>query len=96
MSNRPGNLALGVAKYRRIDPAGQWVRHAACAGLNPELFHPTRQDPKRGAAAVCATCRVRNDCLDWAIATNQTHGIWGGLTAEERDRLRLQRKRASA
>jgi WhiB family redox-sensing transcriptional regulator len=33
---------------------------------------------------VCAVCRVRRQCLRFALATRQSHGIWGGTTEDER------------
>lgn len=36
----------------------------------------------REAKEVCATCPVKAACL--AAATDDDHGIWGGLTREER------------
>jgi WhiB family transcriptional regulator, redox-sensing transcriptional regulator len=39
------------------------------------------------AKAVCADCPVRRDCLEWAIETDQPHGVWGGLDEVERGRL---------
>ena len=40
------------------------------------------------AKAVCAGCRVRYECLAFALRTHQAHGIWGGLTEQERFPLR--------
>ncbi len=37
-----------------------------------------------GREEVCASCRVRRQCLQFAIATRQLHGVWGGTTEEER------------
>jgi WhiB family redox-sensing transcriptional regulator len=37
---------------------------------------------------VCATCEVQNTCLEFAIATNQEYGVWGGTSEEERRVLR--------
>ena len=31
---------------------------------------------------------VASECLEFALATNQEAGVWGGLTEEERRRLR--------
>jgi len=31
---------------------------------------------------------VSGECLDFALATNQESGVWGGLTEEERRRRR--------
>jgi len=44
---------------------------------------PGREDIAR-AKAVCASCLVRQPCLEFALATHQVHGVWGGLTEEER------------
>jgi WhiB family redox-sensing transcriptional regulator len=45
------------------------------------------------AKAECAMCPVREDCLDWAIETNQDFGIWGGCTERERRKIRNERNR---
>lgn len=85
-------------QQKTADHAGQptgWMNHAACAGLPADLFHPKREDIKGPASAVCNTCPVRNECLDWALTTHQHHGIWGGLTGEERDRLNRTQTKAA-
>jgi hypothetical protein len=38
------------------------------------------------AKAVCASCPVRRDCLLEALATDNSWGVWGGLTSGERKR----------
>jgi WhiB family redox-sensing transcriptional regulator len=40
------------------------------------------------AKTVCARCEVRGECLAFALATRQLHGIWGGTSPEERTVLR--------
>ena len=74
----------------------QWLQQAACRGLDPELFYPERKQRTTNAKAVCADCPVRQECLDDAMA-NETqrwrHGIFGGLTAQERDLLVRGKKR---
>jgi WhiB family redox-sensing transcriptional regulator len=37
---------------------------------------------------VCISCESRTSCLEFALATNQESGIWGGTTEEERRKLR--------
>jgi hypothetical protein len=37
------------------------------------------------ARGVCAGCRFRTDCLDWAIDNGERWGVWGGHTMRERD-----------
>lgn len=48
----------------------------------------------RAAKSVCEVCPVRQECLDWAVDTNQDFGIWGGATERERSKLRKERKGA--
>lgn len=36
------------------------------------------------AKLLCAACPVRAECLDYALATHQKYGVWGGLTVKER------------
>ena len=43
---------------------------------------------------MCGQCTVAQECLDFALDTNQDSGIWGGLSEEERRVIR--RKRAAA
>lgn len=71
-------------------PAMSWAEQAACAGLHPDLFHPTRGEQASPAKAICAECPVQGDCLTWALTTRQAHGIWGGLSERERRRLQVQ------
>jgi len=66
-----------------------WWRSAACQEADPELFFPVATlGPGAGeiarAKALCAACRVRRQCLQYALATHQAHGVWGGMTEEER------------
>src|ERR1700722_18202407 len=71
-------------------------RTAACRETDPELFFPVAaHGPDAGeiarAKAVCAACPVRRQCLQYALATHQMHGVWGGTTAEERQ-LQVRRE----
>lgn len=81
----------------KVDPVHDyempWVRDAACAGHDPELWFPSSRSGDNGLAAkaICATCRVREECLEYAVETVQTHGIWGGSSPLERRRIRAQR-----
>ncbi|HEX6946316.1 MAG TPA: WhiB family transcriptional regulator [Acidimicrobiia bacterium] len=67
-----------------------WRDAAACLS-NPEVdFFPPREDSLAiaRARAVCAGCPVAAECLNWALATNQPDGIWGGHTPRERRAIR--------
>ena len=72
-----------------------WQVKAACRGPHAAVFFPPshfeRKDEKlereERAKAICATCPVREPCLDYAIRIREPHGIWGGLNELERKHL---------
>lgn len=68
----------------------EWMLHAACRNVDPELFYPDRGGPATAAKHVCAGCPVKTNCLDYALARGDNHGIYGGLNPWERHQLRVQ------
>src|SRR3954463_15028418 len=55
------------------------------------------KDLREGMArALCRRCKVRQECLDYSIAVEEGHGIWGGLNELERKRLLRKRRAAPA
>ncbi len=69
-----------------------WRSRGACLSVDPELFFPLSSvGPAAGqlslAKSVCTRCPVRTECLDFAIATRQVHGVWGGTSEDERRRI---------
>lgn len=66
-----------------------WSDLAACKGQPPNVWFPEGVGPRTGEAAriVCAHCEVTRECLEYAIATRQESGIWGGLSTPERQRF---------
>jgi WhiB family redox-sensing transcriptional regulator len=66
-----------------------WREGAACSDGEIDFF-PSPEDSVgiARAKAVCGECPVADDCMAFAIETNQTDGVWGGATAKERSRLR--------
>lgn len=65
-----------------------WRDSALCAQVDWELFFPEKGGSVRPAQAVCGACEVRAECLEWAMETQQEWGVWGGLSADARKRLR--------
>ena len=81
-----------------------WREEAACRDTDPDLFFPIGTtgpalDQIDAAKAVCHQCEVQAQCLEFALATNQEAGVWGGTSEEERRKLRkawlARRRRAS-
>ena len=78
-------------------PDQGWRRLAACRDADPELFFPVSAsgpslDQITQAKAICAGCPVRRQCLAFALDTRQDHGVWGGMSEQER-RLRARKTR---
>lgn len=71
-----------------------WRQDAACRDLDPNLFFPSTDEQAVPAKAVCESCPVREECLEYAIVTRQDDGVWGGLDETERKRLRRRRQQA--
>ena len=82
------------------EPASEdWRNAAACLEVDPDLFHPVGTTGPAllqivQAKAVCAGCPVLDECRRWALDSREPHGIFGGLTADERDALRRREARA--
>lgn len=72
-----------------------WQLKAACRGPQAGYFFPPshfeKKDEKetreREAKSICATCSVRDACLDYALSIREPHGVWGGLNEAERKQI---------
>ncbi|HHT41125.1 MAG TPA: WhiB family transcriptional regulator [Actinomyces sp.] len=67
-----------------------WQERALCAQTDPEAFFPEKGGSTREAKAVCASCEVRAQCLEYALENDERFGIWGGMS--ERERRRYKRR----
>jgi WhiB family redox-sensing transcriptional regulator len=88
-------IPVDVALPTMIDEGDMsWMARGACrVNATPTwVFFPGRGDQKvmEAAKAVCATCSVSSDCLDYAQRTAQHVGIWGGLSERQRRDLRAK------
>jgi WhiB family redox-sensing transcriptional regulator len=93
-----------MAEVRRL-PAPRlgdwdWQVRAACRGIDTANFYhpenergPSRTRRELRAKAVCSGCPVIENCRRWALSTREPYGVWGGLSAEEREAM-LTRKLA--
>jgi WhiB family transcriptional regulator, redox-sensing transcriptional regulator len=77
-----------------------WRSAAACRSADPELFFPISAfgqalEQAAEAKAICVSCHVRRQCLTFALRTRQAHGIWGGMTEEERAFMSRPRSRTA-
>jgi WhiB family redox-sensing transcriptional regulator len=72
-----------------------WFDDAACRDANTAVFFPRSDAHTDEAKAICATCPVREECLEFALETRQPEGVWGGLTPIERHRVIRRRQKAA-
>ena len=72
-----------------------WRQRGACRGLDPSIFYPASDEEAGEAKAICATCAVRELCLEYALATRERDGVWGGATERERRRMIRQRRKSA-
>lgn len=70
----------------------EWQLRGACRGLDAEVFFPP--DRERGPARagrvarakqVCQSCPVLDECRRHALTVREPYGVWGGMTAAERE-----------
>lgn len=75
-----------------------WSERAACKNAPAHLFFPERGETANPAKAICHSCPVIAECLNYAIANNEGLGIWGGHSERERRPLRAAwvRRRGAA
>ena len=84
-----------------FDALDDWVHLARCAGQTDLYWAETTSAERnvinrhggfslaeRRAKAMCATCPVRDRCLNWMYTMGEQEGIWGGTTERERKQHR--------
>ena len=65
-----------------------WMDDAACAEVGGDLWFPEKGGSTKDAKRICGGCDVREQCLEYAIRTEQQFGIWGGVAARALRRMR--------
>lgn len=67
----------------------EWRKRAECLDDRfVDAWMSGDPDCQDYAKRVCAVCPVVDECLDDALSRNEQFGVWGGLTPDERRRLR--------
>lgn len=89
INRRTAVRAASLSELLGIDAqATEWMRDGLCAQTDPEAFHPDEHGSVVPAKAVCAVCPVLAECRAYALETGQRFGVWGGLSANERQQIR--------
>jgi WhiB family redox-sensing transcriptional regulator len=92
---------MAERRFRHRADDTWWVSGARCIGEDPDLFFPVGSSDEalaqtEQARSICVECAVRPACLEWALATCQDAGVWGGLDEEQRRDIRRARRREAA
>ncbi len=98
-----------VPMVNTVEGDTSWMTSAACLGTDTRMWFADVKkggltDVQKAAAAakvrrakgICGSCPVVADCLEWAMTTPERYGLWGGLTADERQTLRKRKRRRAA
>ena len=70
----------------------EWMARGNCAHQPPSTFFPSDGVGVEVARRICATCPVKEPCLEYALRNRIDHGVWGGASERERRRI-LKRRR---
>lgn len=87
-----------MADIRRLPGANtdgwDWQARGLCRGLDSAIFfHPehergeARRHRDTVAKLLCQHCPVQQQCRTHALTVREPYGVWGGLSAEDRDQL---------
>ena len=59
----------------------------ACKDVDTNLFFSELKSKVEKAKAICNSCAVKSECLEFALNDGIEFGIFGGVTANERKAL---------
>ena len=64
---------------------------AACRGMDVDQFFEGAENPavRKELKKMCNSCPILDECQTWALK-HEPFGYWGGLSADERRRVRKE------
>jgi WhiB family redox-sensing transcriptional regulator len=67
----------------------KWMQSASCAQIGGDFRFPEGKGTQNNEAkTICRACPVAAFCLEFAMRTNQTEGIWAATTPFQRANMR--------
>ena len=81
-------LVSPLLMFNLTNEQAEWAPRGACRGMDPGTFFPDRGQNVGHVKAICHTCEVEKECLDYAVTSRQVFGIWGGTSERERRNMR--------
>ena len=75
-----------------LSPGVEWRENAACLpypavvffGMDDSETPAERGAREQQAKSICEVCAVKKECLEYAVTSKESYGIWGGMTEVER------------
>lgn len=86
LSEPASSMVLSLALAFEGEEA--WQRDARCLDADPEIFFPEKGGSTKEAKRICGLCPSKEACLAYALENEERFGIWGGLSENERRRLK--------
>lgn len=68
-----------------------WREDALCSQVGGDHWFPEKGETNSDAKKVCSRCPAVDACLEYAVATWQRYGVWGGKTPKEVAKIRRAR-----
>lgn len=87
-------MPQGNSLLQLLSNDSSWPAQSVCSQTDPELFFPEKGGSVRAAKQTCAGCPVVSQCLEQALANDETYGIWGGMTPSQRSQIKKVRAQA--
>lgn len=72
-----------------------WFERARCKSMGNRWFYVDTAHEAEVAKEFCAGCPVREPCGEYALTRRIDHGIWGGMTRSDRNKILKQRRLAA-
>jgi hypothetical protein len=82
-------LELFLSDYRERE----WIKKAACRGMDTNIFFPERGDNRSVtlAKSICSKCPVQTECREYGDM--ERFGFWGGVGVRHRSGERGRKMR---
>lgn len=61
----------------------------ACQTSDPDAWFSDDGNAYAMARQLCQKCPVKDLCADFAIENKERHGLWGGLSPQDRQKIRV-------
>lgn len=77
-------------------PYTEWSLEGNCLGYPDIDWVPDKEDEPLTVLQelVCGMCKVKGECLDYAMSNTEVEGVWGGTNSYQRRIIQVPRNRA--